>query len=163
MGQLFAMPPFSLQPIAFVQNPRTEPIDDDWDAIVSTITLAEGISPECLWGLDAFSHVEVVFLFDRVRDEDVVWSARHPRNNKDWPKVGMFAQRGKNRPNRLAVSVARVESVAEGKLTVRGLDAIDGTPILDIKPVMREFLPRGAIRQPAWSNELMRQYWSKGG
>ena len=49
----------------------------------------------------------------------------------------------------------------EGRvLIVRGLDAIDGTPVLDIKPVMAEFLPRAALRQPAWSRELMREYWS---
>ena len=45
-------------------------------------------------------------------------------------------------------------------LEVEGLDAIDGTPVLDLKPVMQEFLPREPVRQPAWSHELMREYWS---
>ena len=86
-------------------------------------------------------------------------TARHPRNNPAWPLVGMLAQRGKNRPNRLGVTVARLVSVSGRILTVRGLDAVDGTPVLDIKPVMREFLPRGEVRQPDWAIELMRDYW----
>ena len=45
------------------------------------------------------------------------------------------------------------------ELHVAELDAIDGTPVVDIKPVIREFLPRGEIRQPAWATELMRDYW----
>lgn len=153
------MAAFTVQPLAWVRNARSEPIDDDWDAIVSEVELADDVPADCLVGLDAFSHVEIVFLFDRVRDEEIVWTARHPRNNPAWPLVGMLAQRGKNRPNRLGVTVARLVSVSERILTVRGLDAVDGTPVLDIKPVMREFLPRGEVRQPDWASELMRDYW----
>ena len=155
------MPTFSVQPLAWVRNARTEPLDDDWDEIVSQIELADGIPVDCLAGLEAFSHVEIVFLFDRVGDDEIVWTARHPRNNPAWPLVGMLAQRGKNRPNRLGVTVAELVSITGRVLTVRGLDAVDGTPVLDIKPVMREFLPRGEVRQPAWSSELMRDYWVK--
>lgn len=70
-----------------------------------------------------------------------------------------LAQRGKNRPNRLGLTTVRVLGVAGRSLRVAELDAIDGTPVLDIKPVMAEFLPRTAVRQPAWSRELMRDYW----
>ncbi|MFN5819570.1 MAG: TrmO family methyltransferase, partial [Novosphingobium sp.] len=89
----------------------------------------------------------------------VVLTARHPRGNPDWPKVGVFAQRGRNRPNRLGVSVCRILGVDGTSLLVGGLDAIDGTPVLDIKPVMAEFQPRGEVRQPDWSRELMADYW----
>jgi tRNA (Thr-GGU) A37 N-methylase len=85
--------------------------------------------------------------------------ARHPRNRLDWPKVGIFAQRGKNRPNRIGVTICRLLSVRGLSLEVADLDAIDGTPVLDIKPYMREFAARGEIRQPAWATELMREYW----
>lgn len=85
--------------------------------------------------------------------------ARHPRNNKEWPAVGIFAQRGKNRPNRLGSTICRIVRVEGSKLFVSELDAINGTPVLDIKPVMTEFLPRQEVHQPAWSHELMRQYW----
>lgn len=155
------MTALQLQPIAWVKNTRTEPLDDDWDAIVSEIELADGIAEECLLGLEDFSHVEVIYVFDRVRDDEITWTARHPRGNRSWPRVGIFAQRGKNRPNRLGVSVAPIVSRQGRILTVRGLDAIDGTPVVDLKPVMREFLPRGELRQPAWSTELMRNYYGK--
>lgn len=85
--------------------------------------------------------------------------ARHPRGNEQWPKVGIFAQRAKSRPNRLGVSVCRLVAVEALTITVQALDAIDGTPVLDLKPYMREFGPRGEVRQPAWSHELMATYW----
>jgi len=88
--------------------------------------------------------------------------ARHPRGNTAWPKVGIFAQRGKDRPNRIGVTVCRILSVDGLSLRVRGLDAIDGTPVLDIKPVMRGFLSRGEIREPDWARDLMADYWTRG-
>ncbi|HEY3592955.1 MAG TPA: TrmO family methyltransferase, partial [Polyangiaceae bacterium] len=60
------------------------------------------------------------------------------------------------------LAVARVIARRGAVLTVRDLDAIDGTPILDIKPVMREFLPVGEVSQPEWATELMRHYWRQG-
>lgn len=86
-------------------------------------------------------------------------SARHPRNNVEWPKVGIFAQRGKNRPNPIGVTVCKVVKVEGVKLYLEGLDAIDGSPVLDIKPWVAEFGPRGDQFQPPWISELMRHYW----
>jgi len=85
--------------------------------------------------------------------------ARHPRNNPAWPRVGIFAQRAKNRPNRLGLTTVAIRGREDRTLYVAELDAVDGTPLLDIKPVMAEFLPRGPMHQPAWSHELMRAYW----
>ncbi len=110
-------------------------------------------------GLDEFSHLEVVFLFHLVAEGAVELEARRPRNNPDWPAVGVFSQRNKRRPNRIGVSVCELLEIAGSTLTIRGLDAIDGTPVLDIKPYMTEFAPRGEIRQPDWSHQLMRHYW----
>ncbi len=105
----------------------------------------------------------MIFHFDRAPAGEVNTGARHPRGNKDWPLVGifaqLFAQRGKDRPNRIGVTACRLLSVDGLTLTVRGLDAIDGTPVLDIKPVMKGFLPRGEIREPGWAAELMAAYW----
>jgi tRNA (Thr-GGU) A37 N-methylase len=149
-----------LTPIGVVRGGRVEPEDDGWDAEVCTIELdATRFTPDVVAGLADFSHVEVVFHFHLVDEAKVVTTARHPREREDWPKVGIFAQRGRVRPNRLAVSVAALEGVDGTNVTVRGLDAIDGTPVLDLKPVMREFLPRGEVRQPAWATELMAGYW----
>jgi tRNA-Thr(GGU) m(6)t(6)A37 methyltransferase TsaA len=152
---------FELTPIAYVYNYRVEIEDDNWGDVLSVVELVPDVPPETLAGLADFSHAEILFLFDQVDPSSVNLSARHPRNNRAWPKVGIFAQRAKGRPNRLGSTIVRVLSVDERKLTVQGLDAINGTPILDIKPVMQEFLPREAIRQPEWSHELMRGYWKK--
>ena len=123
----------------------------------------ESFLPDCLLGLDDFSHAEIIYCFDRVEEEKVIRGARHPRNNTDWPAVGIFAQRGKNRPNRIGSTVCRVLRREGRRLVVAELDAIDGTPVIDLKPVMREFLPREAVTQPAWSTELMRKYWQRLG
>ena len=86
-------------------------------------------------------------------------TARHPRNNTAWPKVGIFAQRGKNRPNRIGSTICRIQKVDGLRLHLEGLDAVDGTPVLDIKPWVEEFGPRGIHQQPMWITELMKVYW----
>jgi len=147
-------------PIGWVSSPRTEPLDDDWDAVTCTVTLdAQQFTEEALQGLQDFSHLEVVYLFDRVDPGSVQTGARHPRGNPAWPRVGIFAQRAKGRPNRLGVSVCELLAVEGLTVTARGLDAIDGTPVLDLKPYLQEFAPRSPVRQPAWSSELMAGYW----
>jgi tRNA (Thr-GGU) A37 N-methylase len=152
---------FTVSAIGRVTSPRDEAIDDDWGDVVATITLdPAAVDDEATTGLAQFSHVEVVFVFDRVDAAAVQTGARHPRSNPDWPRVGILAQRAKMRPNRVGVSVCELLTVDGLVLQVRGLDAIDGTPVLDVKPVMREFLPRGEVRQPVWSSELMSSYWS---
>jgi len=152
-------PEIVVQPVGQVRGGRLQPQDDSWDSEVAQIVLHPRFDASALSGLEAFSHIEVVFHFDQVADSEIVTAARHPRGRKDWPLVGIFAQRGKNRPNRIGVSVCRLLSVEGTMLKVRGLDAIDGTPVLDIKPVMREFLPRGEVQQPQWATELMKEYW----
>jgi tRNA-Thr(GGU) m(6)t(6)A37 methyltransferase TsaA len=150
---------FTLRPIGHVRGGRAEPIDDGWDAVTATIALTPEFGPEALAGLVGFSHVEVVFLFHRVAESAIVADARHPRGRTDWPKVGIFAQRGKDRPNRLGVTICRLLAVEGTTLTVAGLDAIDGAPVLDVKPCMRGFLPREEVREPDWARELMAGYW----
>lgn len=151
---------YTLTPIGHVHGGRAEAIDDNWGASRAAIELdGARFAPDALAGLADFSHAEVIFLFDKVVDEKIETGARHPRNRADWPLVGIFAQRGKNRPNRLGLTTCRIVAVDGLTVEVEGLDAIDGTPVLDIKPVMAEFLPRGNVRQPAWSHELMQGYW----
>jgi tRNA-Thr(GGU) m(6)t(6)A37 methyltransferase TsaA len=148
-----------LQPVAIVHNARTEVEDDNWGLVESAIELLPEL-PEAAWdGVESFSHVEVLYFFHQAPASGVVTGARHPRDNPQWPQVGIFAQRGKNRPNRLGASVVRVLRRTGRTLYVAGLDAIDGTPVVDIKPVMREFLPQGEVHQPPWVAELMRDYY----
>ena len=149
----------AIEPIGFVTNCRTEAIDDDWEDIQSVIELNPEFTGASLQGLDQFSHAEILFHFHLADEESIERGARHPRGNSAWPKVGIFAQRGKDRPNRIGSTIVEVVSVERNQLTVKGLDAINGTPILDIKPVMTGFLPRKEVREPDWSKELMSQYW----
>jgi tRNA-Thr(GGU) m(6)t(6)A37 methyltransferase TsaA len=148
-------------PVGRVIGGRAEVRDDEWGAVHAVIRVdGERFTADALAGLEDFSHLEVVYHFDRVPEEKIETGARHPRGNTDWPLVGIFAQRGKNRPNRLGVSRCRVLKVDGLDIHVAGLDAVDGTPVLDIKPYMAEFGPQGGeVRQPEWATELMRAYY----
>jgi tRNA (Thr-GGU) A37 N-methylase len=151
---------FRLRPIGHVRGGRGAATDDDWGASRARIELdADRFTPDALAGLGDFSHIEVVFLFHGVDEAKVETAARRPRGRADWPLVGIFAQRGRARPNRLGVTVCQVVGVYGLNVEVQGLDAIDGTPVLDIKPVLRGFLPRGIVREPDWAQEIMRAYW----
>ncbi len=150
----------TLDPIGWVRGGRAAPEDDAWDAERARIELdTTRFGPEALLGLDSFSHAEIVFHFDRLPEDQISTGARRPRGNPDWPLTGIFAQRGRNRPNRLGVSVCRVVRIEGTVLHVAGLDAIDGTPVLDIKPVMSGFLPHGTLREPDWARAIMQDYW----
>jgi len=152
----------TLRAIGFVRGGRLEPTNDDWDSVTSDIELdPDWLTAEALLGLDTFSHAEVIYRFHQATPESVVTTARHPRNNKAWPLTGIFAQRGHFRPNLLGITTCRILGLKGSRLAVQGLDAIDGTPVLDIKPYMIEFAPREQIRQPDWSRELMADYWKK--
>ena len=149
----------TLQAIGTVHAVRPQAEDDFWGGEEACITLSTDFAADALTGLADFSHVEILFLFHEVDATKIVTGARHPRNNPDWPNVGIFAQRGKNRPNRIGSTICRIVRVQDSRLFVAELDAIDGTPVIDIKPVMVEFLPRQPVRQPNWSSELMQSYW----
>jgi tRNA (Thr-GGU) A37 N-methylase len=150
---------FSMTVIAHVEGGRMAADDDDWGGVRAAIVLAPGIAAETLLGLDSFSHAEIIFVFDRLPEAEISLGTRRPRGNPDWPPVGIFAQRGRNRINRIGVSVCRVIAVDGNRLAVEGLDAIHGTPVIDIKPVIAGFLPRGPLRQPDWAAAIMADYW----
>ena len=102
----------TLRAIGHVRGGRSEPIDDDWDAVESVIALDPAqFAADATASLGDFSHIEVVFHFNQVPDAEINRGARHPRGRKDWPLVGIFAQRGKGRPNRIGVTVCRLLSV----------------------------------------------------
>lgn len=151
----------SLTPIGFVRNSRQIVTDDYWGGIISEIVIDKSIDEDSLNGIEEFSHLEVIFYFHLIEKEKITTGARYPRNNPNWPKVGILAQRGKNRPNQLGLSIVELIERRGNMLLVTGLDAVDGTPVLDIKPVMKEFLPSKDIVQPKWSSELMQNYWKK--
>ncbi len=149
---------FEINAVGTVRCSRSAPEDDSWDEETSYIKMIEPFNEQSLMGLESFSHCIVVYVFDQAAWDESKMS-RHPRGNMDWPEVGIFAQRAKDRPNRLGVTVCRVLEVDGTTVRVSGLDAIDGTPVVDIKPWMSEFGPRGEVMQPVWSCELMKNYW----
>jgi tRNA-Thr(GGU) m(6)t(6)A37 methyltransferase TsaA len=152
----------TMKPVGVVRSTRIAVSDDNWDAETARIELdAKEFSAESLAGIAEFSHVEVIFFMDQVAPEKIEKTARHPRNNPNWPKVGIFAQRGKNRPNQIGTTLCRVLGVDGETLHVEGLDAVDGTPVLDLKPWVAEFAPRGPLFQPPWISELMMGYWAR--
>ncbi|MEY2467662.1 MAG: tRNA (adenine37-N6)-methyltransferase [Actinomycetota bacterium] len=152
--------PLSVNPIGFVVGGRAEPIDDDWGDVECTIELdGSQFTSDALAGLDGFSHLDVVYVFHRVGFDEIETGARHPREREDWPLVGIFAQRGKSRPNRIGTTTVEIVSIDGLSVRVRGLDAIDGTPVVDLKPYMLEFAPRSPVREPDWARELMAGYW----
>ncbi len=151
----------ALEPIGIVRSRITDPSRDEyWGGIVSVIELS-ALGPEALRGIEEFSHIQVVYSFHLVDPSAVEHGARHPKGREDWPSVGILSQRAKRRPNRIGISTCRLLSVDGVRLTVEDLDAIDGSPVIDVKPYMCGFGPRGEVREPEWAKELMATYFAK--
>ncbi len=148
-----------LGPVGSVSEGRSDlAATDNWGRVVSTIVIDDRFGDDCLSGLEDFSHAEVLFLFHLASERDSYTERRRPRGRDDLPPVGVFSDRGPRRPNRLGVTVCEIIHAAGRLLQVRGLDAVVGTPVIDIKPVMREFLPT-RVHQPVWVNQLMVDYF----
>src|SRR5262249_1585706 len=154
--------PITVMPVGIVHSAVMTPTDDIWGGLVSRIELdPQRFSPQSLSGLQEFSHVQVLFHLHMVPDDAIVTGARHPRGRAAWPQCGIFAQRGRHRPNKIGLSTCPLLNVEGTVITVANLDAIDGTPVLDIKPYLIEFGPQSPVRQPEWVNELMAGYFRK--
>ena len=150
---------FVIEPVGYIRAPRSQTEEEFWGNAEARIALGSAFSAEALQGLSEFTHAEVLFVFPQVHEAQLTSGARHPRNNSHRPQAGIFVQRGKNRPNRLGSTICRILRVETTALVVAELDAIDGSPVLDIKPVRQEFLPRHSLKQPRWSHDLMARYW----
>lgn len=150
---------FEVEAIAHVVGGRAEAVDDHWGPVEARIDIDERFEPDALAGLEDFSHLDVVYVFHALGDEPITAGARHPRGRTDWPKVGIFAQRAKARPNRIGVSTCEILRVDGRSVYVRGLDAIDGSPVIDLKPHVIEMGPRSDVHEPPWIVDLMAEYW----
>ena len=151
-------PGFAAHAIGFVRSRVTEPVDLDWGAVESRVVL----EPEYragLRGLEQFSHVLVVAWLHGAAFDPARHLVRRPRGLAELPELGIFAQRAKDRPNPLGVTVVKLVSVEPDGITVRGLDAIDGTPVLDLKPHFPAFDSPGGAKVAAWVDVLMRGYF----
>jgi tRNA (Thr-GGU) A37 N-methylase len=152
---------FPVEAVAHVVGGRIEPTDDYWGGTRSIIRIdATRFPPDATAGLEDFSHLEVVFHFHLTDPDDVHLGARRPRDNAAWPPVGIFGHRNMRRINRLGVSRCRLLAVDGLDLHVEDLDAVDGTPVLDIKPWFTEMGPRGELRQATWATEMLQHYYA---
>ena len=147
-----------LEVIGRVESPVTEAVDEDWGQVESEIIVEERYASG-LTGLDGFSHAIVVFYMHKATFEPETHLVRRPQEREDMPLLGIFAQRAKHRPNPIGVTAVEVLGVKHNRLTVRGLDAIDGTPVLDVKPYFPIYDARGEAKVPNWVSRLMEDYF----
>lgn len=148
----------TLRPIGVVEGGREEIAEDGWGGVRARIVLApDVVGPDATVGLEEFSHVEVVYAFHQATRVRV--GTAHPRGNPRWPRVGILADHSPMRPNHLGISRCALLTVDGTSLQVSGLDALAGSPVLDVKPWFAEFGPLGPVRQPPWTSELMGAYW----
>ncbi len=146
------------QPIGIVKSPVTEAVNDGWGGVVSEIHIDPSLEAG-LKGIEDFSHLVVAFfLHESVFDLETHLS-RRPRSRPDMPVLGVFAQRARHRPNAIGVTMVELLGVENNKIKVRDLDAIDGTPVLDIKPYLPAFDCRPNARIPSWVERLMEGYF----
>lgn len=146
-----------LQPIGWVRNDVSLKKHTAWAEEVSTILLDQDYYGG-LKGLEDFSHAIILCYLDKARYDRQRHLLRRPQNRVDMPVVGIFSQRTKDRPNTIGVTSVEILSVTEESITVRGLDALDGTPVLDIKPYYPAFDKREAT-VPEWVDRLMAHYF----
>jgi len=152
---------FEVEPVAYVVGGRTEPTDDYWGGTRAIVRInGAKFDVDSTAGLEAFSHLEIVFRFHLTDPADLNLGARRPRDNPDWPAVGIFGHRNMRRINWLGVSRCKLLKVDGLDLHVEDLDAVDGTPVLDIKPWFDEFGPRGEVRQAQWTTEMLGAYFA---
>jgi tRNA-Thr(GGU) m(6)t(6)A37 methyltransferase TsaA len=132
--------------------------DEEWGRVVSEVQLRPELA-DGLLGIEQFSHVVVLFVMHQARFDAVTHLTRRPRDRPDMPLVGTFAQRARHRPSPIGVTTAELKRVEGASLFVRGLDAIDGTPVLDLKPHVPAFDCPGHARVPEWMSRLMEGYF----
>lgn len=146
-----------MEAIGFVENDVKDKKDMSWGEDTSSIVLNEQYISG-LMGLDDFSHVIIIYHLDRAKYEKDKHLQRRPQNRDDMPLVGIFSQRGKDRPNRIGMTSVEIVSVSDDRLVVKGLDAVDGTPVLDIKPYYPVYDKKDAS-VPDWVDRLMEHYF----
>jgi tRNA-Thr(GGU) m(6)t(6)A37 methyltransferase TsaA len=144
--------------IGTIYNAVKEPTDAGWGDVLSDIVLDETLT-DGLDGIDAFSHVLVLYWMHRAAEAEPVRMRRRPQGRADMPEVGIFAQRARHRPNPIGVTAVELLSRDKNRLVVRGLDAINGTPVVDVKPYAPQFDRVASPRVPEWLDRLMAGYF----
>ncbi len=148
----------TVDPIGVVRSPVSEGRDDGWGEVISEIVL-DGKWARGLDGIEEFSHLLVVYWMHQSSWDAGSDLVRHPRGRADLPRVGIFAQRAKHRPNPVGITAVKFVSREGAIVKVKGLDAIDGTPVIDLKPYVPEFDRIDSPTGPEWIREIMKDYF----
>ena len=143
--------------IGEVKSPVTEAVDMNWGAVISEIVLKPEFAPG-LMGLGDFSHAMILTFLHEAKYVPEVHLRRHPQERQDMPFLGIFAQRARHRPNRIGVTACEIVEVTEGSVKVRALDAINGTPVIDVKPYVPVYDRKDATI-PEWMENMMKGYF----
>jgi tRNA-Thr(GGU) m(6)t(6)A37 methyltransferase TsaA len=147
-----------LKPVGFISSPVTEQTDENWGGVISRILL----QPEyigALSGLEDFSHAIIITYLHQAKYEKEKHLQRRPRGLESMPKVGIFSQRAKDRPNAIGVTTVKIITVGSDFIEVQGLDAINGTPVLDVKPYYPQYDKIDSPKTPEWVGRLMEKYF----
>ncbi len=148
----------NIEPIGMVKSPVKDPVDSGWGTVESEIHLHEEFAPG-LQGIEDWSHVIVIYHLHQISfnpENDLI---RRPRGQADMPEVGIFAQRARHRPNMIGITAVKVLGVEGNVLKVKGLDAIDGSPVLDIKPYAPVYDGVYDPAVPVWFVRMMQGYF----
>jgi len=153
--------PFRIRPIGILRNSFTERIPDGWETSDAQIVLDKRWS-KALEGIEGFSHLIVLFWLHHVSRRGIRLQS-HPQRRDDLPLVGIFATRTPHRPNPIGVQVVELIGHEDNVLTIRGIDALDGSPIIDIKPYLEWGDAVPAARVPDWLQDLWAERGHPGG
>jgi tRNA-Thr(GGU) m(6)t(6)A37 methyltransferase TsaA len=141
--------PLTIEPIGIVRNGERDPGRRDWTRVKSWIELRDGLG-EALLGLDGYSHVIVLGWLDRLPEELRARLTAYPSGDQRLPLQGALALRGA-RPNPISTTVCRLLKIDRNRLRVEGLDLIDGTPLLDVKPYIAHYDAVPGATIPRWA------------
>jgi tRNA (adenine37-N6)-methyltransferase len=148
----------TLHPIGVVRAPVADARDDGWGDVISELHVSPPFAAG-LAGIEQYSHLLVVFWMHQASFQAERDLVRRPRGRADMPEVGILAQRAKHRPNPIGITAVRLLSRRESVLVVQGLDAVDGSPLLDLKPYVPAFDRVEQPRVPEWVLRLMQGYF----
>jgi tRNA (adenine37-N6)-methyltransferase len=142
--------PAVYRPIGVVRNSVRAPRMDGWDGVRSDVIIRDDLI-DALDGIETYSHILVVFQIDRVPEEERTTGRIHPRGDPKYPEQGVLATRSQRRPNAIGVTAVPLLRRRKNILRVRGLDAIDGTPVLDVKPYIPHYDSVPHAKLPGWA------------
>lgn len=141
----------TIKPLGASKNGVSRPMLPGWKNVVTEIVIDKEYA-DGLDGIEDYSHVIIVYWMDKEKECHL---KHHPQGRKDVPFIGIFACRCPQRPSRIAISTVELLSRKMNRIKVKGLDIVDGTPVLDIKPYTPEYDQVGQARVPEWVNKLV--------